>query len=160
VLRGGIKRRALEAMLLLSHFAGYLAALLLVLSPPRAVVFIILQQGLFGLYMGCVFAPNHKGMPVSDQETNSDYLRRRVTSSRNVRGNRFTDFLFGGLNYQIEHHLFPSMPRPNLRRSQVVIRRFCQQRGVPYCESSMLESYEEVLRHLRAVSASLPPASD
>ena len=41
-----------------------------------------------------------------------DFLRRQVLTSRNVRGGRFTDFALGGLNYQIEHHLFPSMPRP------------------------------------------------
>ena len=157
VFRGGIRWRPLEALLLLSHFVGYLAALLLVLSPLRAVVFVVVHQGLFGLYMGCVFAPNHKGMPVIDQQTKLDYLRRQVRSSRNVRVNRFTGFLFGGLNYQIEHHLFPSMPRPNLRRSQAIIRTFCQQRGLPYCESSVLESYQEVLRHLHAVSASLLP---
>jgi fatty acid desaturase len=57
----------------------------------------------------------------------------------------------GGLNYQIEHHLFPSMPRPNLRRSQPLVRAFCAQLGVPYCEASLGGSYAQALRHLRAV---------
>ena len=43
----------------------------------------------------------------------------------NITGGRFTDFMLGGLNYQIEHHLFPSMPRPNLRRVQGLVRDFC-----------------------------------
>ena len=51
-----------------------------------------------------------------------DFLRRQVLMSRNIIGNRFTTFLMGGLNYQIEHHLFPSMPRPNLRRAQRIIQ--------------------------------------
>jgi fatty acid desaturase len=45
----------------------------------------------------------------------------------------------GGLNFQIEHHLFPSMP-PNLRRSQALIAAFCQQQGLPYCQSSLAGS--------------------
>ena len=54
-----------EAALLAAHFAGYLALVLLVLGPGlKAVAFVIVQQGLFGLYLGCSFAPNHKGMPV------------------------------------------------------------------------------------------------
>ena len=61
--------------------------------------------------MGCSFAPNHKGMPTIAPEEELDFLRRQVLTSRNVRGGLLTDFALGGLNYQIEHHLFPSMPR-------------------------------------------------
>src|SRR6266700_5716628 len=103
-------RRATEAALLAAHFAGYLAAVFLVLSPVKAVVFIGVQQGLFGLYLGASFAPNHKGMPILDAADRSDFLRRQVLTSRNVRGGWLTDLALGGLNYQIEHHLFPSMP--------------------------------------------------
>ena len=76
--------------------------------PIKAVVFIIVQQGLFGLYLGCSFAPNHKGMPILDAADQSDFLRRQALTSCNVRGGWLTDFALGGLNYQIEHHLFPS----------------------------------------------------
>jgi hypothetical protein len=53
------------------------------------------------------------------------FARRQVVTARNIRGGRFTTFMLGGLNYQIEHHLFPSMPRPNLRRVQGLVRDFC-----------------------------------
>ena len=59
----------------------------------------------------------------------SDFLRRQVLTSRNVRGNWLTDLALGGLNYQIEHHLFPSMPRPNLRRSKAIVAAFCRRAG-------------------------------
>ena len=62
--------------------------------------------------MGCSFAPNHKGMPVLSAGHTLDFLRKQVLTSRNIRGGWFVDILLGGLNYQIEHHLFPSMPRP------------------------------------------------
>ena len=110
---------------------GYLAVVFLVLSPVKAVVFILVQQGLFGLYLGCSFAPNHKGMPILAADDHTDFLRRQVLTSRNVRGSWLVDFALGGLNYQIEHHLFPSMPRPNLRRAQPIVREFCRQHGLP-----------------------------
>jgi fatty acid desaturase len=140
--------RPAEAALLALNFAGYLTAVFLTLSPVKAVVFILVQQGLFGLYLGASFAPNHKGMPILDAADRSDFLRRQVRTSRNVRGGWLTDLALGGLNYQIEHHLFPSMPRPNLRRSQALIKEFCQQRGLPYCEASLVGSYAQALRYL------------
>jgi fatty acid desaturase len=157
--RRAARRRFWEKALITAHAAGYLTAVFLVLSPVRAVAFMIVQQGLFGLYLGCSFAPNHKGMPILDSGDQSDFLRRQALTSRNVRGGRLTDFALGGLNYQIEHHLFPSMPRPNLRRSTALIQAFCQQRGVPYCQSSLVGSYAQALRHLNAVGRPALPAA-
>lgn len=144
-------RRLVESVLLAVHFAGYLTVVFLVLSPLRAVAFIAVQQALFGLYLGLSFAPNHKGMPIVAGDARVDFLRRQVLTSRNVRGGWLTDLALGGLNYQIEHHLFPSMPRPNLRRSQPLIRAFCEEHGVPYCQTSLLRSYGLALRHLNEV---------
>src|SRR6266545_2550513 len=60
VVRSTIRSSPLEALLLLVHGVGYPAAVLLVLSPLRAAVFVLVQQGLFGLYLGCCFAPTTK----------------------------------------------------------------------------------------------------
>ena len=141
VTRPGCRHRAWEAVLLGAHFATYLGAVFLVLPPVKAVVFIVVQQGLLGFYLGCSFAPNHKGMPILAASDKTDFLRRQVLTSRNVRGGWLTDFALGGLNYQIEHHLFPSMPRPNLRRAQAMVAAFCADRGVAYTQTSLLGSY-------------------
>jgi fatty acid desaturase len=164
--RRACKHRGWEAALLGVHVVGYLAFVFVVLSPVKAVVFIVIQQGLFGLYLGASFAPNHKGMPVLAANDKTDFLRRQVLTSRNVNGGWLTDFALGGLNYQIEHHLFPSMPRPSLRRSQPLIAAFCAAHEVPYCQTTLLESYTQALRHLndtgklarRAPVAAVTPA--
>jgi fatty acid desaturase len=158
VTRRAGQGRAAEAILLAVHFAGYLAAVFLVLSPVRAVVFIAVQQGLFGFYLGCSFAPNHKGMPVLAASDKTDFLRRQVLTSRNVQGGWLTDATLGGLNYQIEHHLFPSMPRPNLRRAQPLVAAFCAERGLPYAQATLPGSYAQVLRHLSDVGRLARPA--
>ena len=145
------RARWVEGSLLAVHVVGYLALVLLVLDPLQALAFIAIQQGVFGLYMGCSFAPNHKGMPILAPGEEPDFLRRQVLTSRNVRGGRFTDFLLGGLNYQIEHHLFPSMPRPSLRRAQRLVRGFCHEKGIAYAETSLVTSYRLTLGHLHSV---------
>lgn len=150
------KVKVAEAGLLAAHMGGYLAAVLLVLSPGQAAAFLAVQQGLFGIYMGASFAPNHKGMPVLGEGEKLDFLRRQVLTSRNIRGGWLTDLAFGGLNYQIEHHLFPSMPRPSLRRAQGPVRAFCASRNIPYCETGLLASYAQVLRHLHLVGRPRP----
>jgi fatty acid desaturase len=151
LFRRGADRRPLETVLFGAHVAGYLTAVLLVLSPWQALVFVAVHQGLFGIYLGCSFAPNHKGMPMLSGEDELDFLRRQVLTARNVRGGHVVDFALGGLNYQIEHHLFPSMPRANLRRAQPLVRAFCADRGVSYRETTLFASYAQALRHLHAV---------
>jgi len=155
--RRGARAKLAEGTLLGVHMAGYLAAVFLVLSPVQAVAFILIHQGLFGMYLGCSFAPNHKGMPVVGEDEKLDFLRRQVITARNIRGGWFTDFALGGLNYQIEHHLFPSMPRPSLRYAQEPVRAFCEQHGIAYRETGFFASYGQVLRHLHTVGGPLRP---
>ena len=147
--------RRLEIVLFTIHVVGYLTALLLVLGPAKGAAFFAVHQAVFGLYMGCSFAPNHKGMPIIGAERKIDFLRRQVLTSRNVRGGWLTDLALGGLNYQVEHHLFPNMPRPNLRKAQKLVREFCAAHSVSYAETSLFGSYAIVLRHLHALGAPL-----
>jgi fatty acid desaturase len=150
-----LRHRVWEALLLGLHAGGYLAAVVLVLPPAKAAAFIVVQQGLFGIYLGFSFAPNHKGMPILTGDDQTDFLRRQVMTSRNVRGGVLVDFMLGGLNYQIEHHLFPSMPRPNLRRSQALVRDFCHRLGLAYHQTTLRRSYAQALNHLHEVGRPL-----
>jgi len=159
VLGRGYRHRVREALLLAAHSVAYLGAVLLVLPPLKALAFVAVQQGLFGVYLGCAFAPNHKGMPILGPDDQSDFLRRQVLTSRNVRGGVAVDLLLGGLNYQIEHHLFPSMPRANLRRAQPIVRAFCHAHGLPYVEAGLAESYRQTLRHLHDVGRGAAPVT-
>jgi fatty acid desaturase len=72
-----------------------------------------------------------------------------------VRGAPLTDLFYGGLNYQIEHHLFPTMPRNNLHLAQPIVRAFCAERGLSYAEDGVTGSLRAIFGHLRAVSAPL-----
>ncbi|MFJ3516017.1 MULTISPECIES: fatty acid desaturase family protein [unclassified Streptomyces] len=155
LLHRSLRHRVWEGALLTAHLAVYLGALFLVLPPGKAVVFLFVHQCLFGIYLGSIFAPNHKGMPILRGAERPDYLRRQVLTSRDVRGGRFTDLVLGGLNYQIEHHLFPSMPSPNLRRARPIVRGFCQELGVSYVETSLVTSYRQTLASLHAAGAPL-----
>ncbi|BDH07857.1 fatty acid desaturase family protein [Streptomyces seoulensis] len=153
-----LRCRFLEGVLLIGHIAAYLTALFLVLPPGMAVAFLAVHQCLFGVYLGSIFAPNHKGMPTLTGDDRPDFLRRQVLTSRDIHGGRLTDIVLGGLNYQIEHHLFPSMPSPNLRKAQVIVRRYCEELGVTYLETSLVASYRQALSSLHEAGAPLRAA--
>jgi fatty acid desaturase len=147
-----------ERIILVAHAALYLAAVFWVLSPLQGVAFVAVHQAVFSLYLGCSFAPNHKGMPLIDEGSEMSFARRQILTARNLTGGRGTNFCFGGLNYQIEHHLFPAMPRPNLARAQVLVRAFCIENGFTYCEESPIGSFRQALRQLRLPTGVTAPA--
>jgi fatty acid desaturase len=149
LIKPGVKRRGLEAGLLIMHAVVYLGTLFIVLSPLQAIAFLLVHQALFGVYLGMTFAPNHKGMPHPDGT--EDFLRKQVLTSRNVNGGLLTDAAMGGLNYQIEHHLFPSMPTPNLKKAQPIVEAYCKEIGVSYESTTLVASYSQAMQYLHEV---------
>jgi len=152
LLRRRDRSAVTERLLVALHMALYLTVVLLVLSPLKALAFVVVEQAVFSLYLGCSFAPNHKAMPIIPADANMGFARRQVVTARNIAGGRLTTFLLGGLNYQIEHHLFPTMPRPNLRHAQGLVKNFCVANDLGYCETSFLESFRRIMVHLETTS--------
>jgi len=141
----------LEASFLAVHVLVFFVAPFLLLSPLRAAVFVIMTQSLLGFYLGASFLTNHVGMPTLTGSDDLGFLRRQVLTSRNLSGPSLMGFFFGGLDSQIEHHLFPAMPRANLRRARGVVRQFCAERRISYAEQSPWHAYGDIFRHLRTV---------
>lgn len=155
LLQKQTRKRASEATLLLLHHGLYFSILLFCLQPWQAGIFFLIHQTLFGFFLGSAFAPNHKGMPILEKGSRIDFLRRQVLTSRNVHSGFFNDFWYGGLNYQVEHHLFPSMPRNNLKKAQKIVRSYCQEQSIAYYETGVIQSFREILHFLHQVSAPL-----
>jgi fatty acid desaturase len=148
---GKVDKRALEIVLLTIRHGVYLAVIFSFLPLGMAFAFLGVQLAIFGLYMGSSFAPNHKGMPILPKGSKVDFLRRQVLTSRNIRSGVFMNHVMGGLNYQVEHHLFPSMPRPHLKRAGEIVREYCESRDIRYTEVGLFTSYGIVIRYLNEV---------
>lgn len=146
----GAHRRA-EIALLGVRLIGWPVLLVTTLGPGLGLAFLAVELVVFGVYMAACFAPSHKGMPIVPKDASIDFLSRQVLMSRNIRGGRLVDWAMGGLNLQVEHHLFPSMPSVALRRAQPIVRAYCAEHDVPYTEAGLLESYGIVIRWLNDV---------
>ena len=153
--RNRVRFQVAEPVMMAGHIIGYLGLVFLSLPVLEGLLFIAVNQLLMGLYIGSTFAPNHKGMLVLDGNSKLDFLRKQVLTSRNVKPNPLNDYLYGGLNYQIEHHLFPGMPRNRLKRAREIVQPFCAQRSIQYYETGIVRSQREILEFLHHVSAPL-----
>ncbi|MFD1720617.1 fatty acid desaturase family protein [Amnibacterium endophyticum] len=149
--RGEVKQRPAEIAFLAVRLIGFPLLLVLAAGPVIGLSALVVQLLAFGFLMGGAFAPNHIGMPLIDHAQRVDYLRRQVLTSRNINGGRLVDIAMGGLNHQIEHHLFPSMPSANLRRGRAMIRDYCAEIGVPYLERTLPVAMRDVIRSVHRV---------
>lgn len=159
LLRKKAKYYVIEWFLIIAHFALYFAFVFSRLGFWQSVSFVCFHQALTGFYLGSIFAPNHKGMPVIEKESNMGWLYRQVLTSRNIHAHPLTDFVYGGLNYQIEHHLFPSMARNKLKEAQPIVKAFCQAHAIPYHETSVSQSFSEIFQYLHHIGAPLRRSS-
>ena len=143
-LRGHGRQREL-ALLAASTVAWLLPLLAL---GPLWLVTLLCSQVLASVYLAAVVAPNHIGMALWPAHASPSFMERQLLSSRNVSPSRVADFLFGGLNYQVEHHLFASMPRNHFAAARKLVKAFCAEQGLPYAESGALTAYRAVVAEL------------
>jgi len=141
-----------ERVLIPLHFVVYLVIPSLILGLPIALTNYIIGTMLSGVILAKVFAINHMGMPSVPSTHNLSFLEQQVITSRNVRVPAIFDHYFGGLNYQIEHHLFPWASISRYRQGSKIVQEFCDQRGINYVEESFWESLASVERHLATMA--------
>ncbi len=107
-----VKGRWIELSIIAARFVLLVVPVCMFLPVGMACAFLgvqfAVQFAVFGVYMGASFAPNHKGMPVIAHDAKLDFFSKQLRASRNIRGGWWATILMGGLNYQVEHHLFPA----------------------------------------------------
>lgn len=148
--RGRGARAEIPAVAL--FYVLYPSLVISTLGPARGALFTLIALALNGLILASITAPGHWAMPMPEATHAMDFVRHQVTTSRNLAGGALVDLWYGGLNLQIEHHLFPSMARNNLRRAREVVRAFCAERGIPYHEVSPGAAYAEIYSTMRRVA--------
>lgn len=140
-----------EKALLVLHYVG-LFTIMSYMPFLNAACYFLLAQTSCGLFLATVFGLGHNGMSVYPANQRPDFWKLQVTTTRNVTSNWFVDWFCGGLQYQVDHHLFPMLPRHNLKQVHQLVESFCKEQGVTYHEADMWVGTVEVLQHLSKVS--------
>ncbi len=156
VLRGEVDRPVRELVVSGTSAVVYVAAMLL-LHGFIGLAFIAIAECTAGLYLGLAFITNHRGRVDLSQKSMDDFLRKQVETARNISSSwrpfdTFLHFVYGGLNCQIEHHLWPYMPRCSLPKAREIVRAYCKEKGVDYHSVSVLQTYKEVFSHFARIS--------
>lgn len=118
----------------------------------KVLLLFVIIHPIMGLYLSNVFAPNHKGMPQFLEGTKVSFLEQQIRTSRNIKPGWFVDFVYFGLNYQIEHHLFPTCPRNKLKRITPYVKEICARTGLEYTEAGIVQSNRIILGELNSVA--------
>jgi fatty acid desaturase len=124
----------------------------LLLEPLKAILFICVASASLGLYIANIFAPNHKGMPQIKKGVPISNLEQQIITTRNVTPGFFYDILFLSLNYQIEHHLFPHMPRNKYKLVAPHIKEMCERLKLPYLVMTPFNSYKAIIKELHKIA--------
>jgi len=112
---------------------------------------------LLGMYMlwaawfGAVIITNHLGLEMfpSEQYKEFTWLELQNRTSRNVRGGKFIHWFYGGLNTQVEHHLYPKAPRFYLLKAAAITEAFCLKHEITYITSTPWEAYRDIYYFLK-----------
>lgn len=137
-----------DIILIALHFGITLGFTFWFLPPLTALLFNLTVFLFIGIYMGMIFAPNHKGEDMLLPHHQHNWVHQ-ITLTRNLKPSPLISYLYGGLEYQIEHHLFPTMSHFQYPKAQPLVQQFCAQNNLPYKETSWLGSLQEIHTSLR-----------
>uniref|UniRef100_A0A7N4UZ92 Fatty acid desaturase 1 n=2 Tax=Sarcophilus harrisii TaxID=9305 RepID=A0A7N4UZ92_SARHA len=91
---------------------------------------------------------NHIPMHI-DHDHNVDWVSTQLQATCNVHESFFNDWFSGHLNFQIEHHLFPTMPRHNYRKVAPLVRSLCAKHGIKYQSKPLLSAFADIVHSLK-----------
>ncbi|OIW30536.1 fatty acid/sphingolipid desaturase [Coniochaeta ligniaria NRRL 30616] len=94
---------------------------------------------------------SHWGMSTAELGESESFPQRQLRTTMDVDCPAWLDFIHGGLQFQAVHHLFPRVPRHNLRKAQVLTRQFCEETGIPYSILNFVDGNRKVLDRLQEV---------
>lgn len=91
---------------------------------------------------------SHFAMSTADLGVAESFPQRMLRTTMDVDCPEWLDFVHGGLQFQVVHHLYPRLPRHNLRRAQPLVVDFCKELGIPYTIYGFAEGNGKVIDHL------------
>lgn len=116
------------------------------------VVWYLIAHLLAGFGIAIVVFFNHYSCEKFDAVLAGNFVCLQLYTTRNMSPGPIIDWICGGLNYQVEHHLFPTMPRHNLTKCSALVKRFCEKNKLPYMSCGFVEGTQYVLAFLQQIA--------
>jgi delta8-fatty-acid desaturase len=97
------------------------------------------------------FTLGHFAMSTADLGPQESFPQKMLRTTMDLDCPAWLDFVHGGLQFQVIHHLFPRIPRHNLRRAQNFVLQFCEETSIPYALLGFVKANEVVLSRLEEI---------
>jgi len=147
------KKATAEAITLSLHWIWYSTVLYFA---SNRILFFLISQGIAGFGIAIIVFFNHYACHHYKESTEEfDFLELQLRTTRDMEPGPIVDWICGGLNYQIEHHLFPTAPRYNLNAISKEVKKFCEQENLPYQSADFITGVGYLLQQLGTVSETL-----
>uniref|UniRef100_A0A915Q835 Fatty acid desaturase domain-containing protein n=1 Tax=Setaria digitata TaxID=48799 RepID=A0A915Q835_9BILA len=148
------KRAAIERIALTLHWCMVFIQLYYLPTFQIRLTYFVISQLFAGFLLAHVVTYNHYSTQKfkHDDPILKSYVCLQLYTTRNMRPGILIDWLWGGLNYQIEHHLFPSMPRHNLKTVMPLVKKFCMENELPYMVNDYFEGWLMEIRQMGAIA--------
>lgn len=151
----------MEKLLIVCHYAFFGSVAYAAMGSPLAAFgWWLFAECAGGILLAIPFGVGHNGMEVFDVENKPGFAELQVRTTRNVNEMAYdplglVGWFTGGLHLQVEHHLFPTMPRHNLAQARKMLEPLCAKHKIPYRATSLWTGTVEVLSHLSDVSMAI-----
>jgi delta8-fatty-acid desaturase len=129
---------------------GYLLVYLSIPTWTLRVLFVLVSH-IVTMPLHVQITLSHWGMSHAFLSETESFPQRQLRTTMDVDCAEWMDWVHGGLQFQAVHHLFPRLPRHNLRKAQSLVRGFCEDTGIPYEIYGFVEGNGKVLGRLGEV---------
>jgi len=135
-----------ELALMLLHWPIIWGPIFYFLPLSQAIIVYLTLNFTLSPWLAFGFITNHLGCEVFEKEEGEKlgWMELQMRTSRSLTGGAFIHWFYGGLNTQIEHHLFPKAPRFNLLKIQRMTREYAAKHGIKYFETTVTEAYVQI----------------
>ena len=150
---GGLPMKIAEISSMAVHYVSLVLSTSLLKTTSSRIVFQLTCQSLGGIFLAVIFTVGHYAMEIFTSEvmSDTDFVRLQVRSTRNITPTVFNKWFSGGLAYQVEHHIWPTLPRHSLPLASKILKRFCSKHNIPYTVKGLIEGNLAVFKLLSQI---------
>ncbi|XP_072033826.1 acyl-CoA (8-3)-desaturase-like [Amphiura filiformis] len=141
------RKQWLDLAFCLSFYVKFFILYIPILGIWKTLVLMEIMRVIESIWFTWVSQSNHIPMEI-DEDTAKPWLELQLRATCNLEKNMFNDWFTGHLNFQVEHHLFPTMPRHNLHRAQPLVKSLCAKHGIDYKVKTLYGGFKDILGSL------------
>lgn len=127
------------------------------LGLSTALTYYLITKVIGSICITATFNVHHIGRTLYEKGEKISAFRQAVEGTRTINTWPIFDFYYHGLNFHIEHHIFPNIPSWKLRSLNKIVKEYCERKKITYVEKGFWASQKDVFTYLYELGNSKDP---